>query len=90
MEPDVLYAPNCVLGGDTPEVMYAGISYSLKIQGRDQFHNNIEELIGDTIQASAQLTFLKDSSITLEAAAVSDDLDFPGVYQIEFDLPKEQ
>ena len=70
--------------------MYAGIPYSFKIQGRDQFHNNIKDLLDDTSQNSAYLTFNEDDSVVLDAVDVSDDLDFPGVYQVDFDLPKDQ
>ena len=89
MVPDAVHTPNCI-PVDIPEVMYAGIPYSFKIQGRDQFHNNIKDLLDDTSQNSAYLTFNEDDSVVLDAVDVSDDLDFPGVYQVDFDLPKDQ
>lgn len=85
---DAIFAPNCVFD-DQPAIVYAGLEYSFKIQGRDQYHNNIKDFLSGVGDNAAFLTSVLDSAVFF-AGTVSDDLDFPdgGIYSVDFTVPK--
>lgn len=47
VKPDTLYGPACALH-DVQIEIYAGFSYMFLIQGRDQYKNNVFDLLSDT------------------------------------------
>ena len=69
--------------------MIAGFDYSFKIQGRDEYHNNIADRLLDAVGTdySIEYTFIGQSKVKFNAK-VSDDYS-PGIYLVELSLPKK-
>ena len=69
--------------------MIAGYDYSFKIQGRDEYRNNIADRLVDAVGTdySIEYTFNGKSKVTLNAK-LSDDSS-PGVYLAKVSLPKK-
>jgi len=88
VKPNKLHAPSCVLVG-IPEKMIAGYDYSFKIQGRDEYHNNIADRLVDAVGTdnSIEYTLIGQNEATFNAN-VSDDSS-PGVYLGRVSLPKK-
>jgi hypothetical protein len=88
IKPANIFAPSCV-PVDIPSKMYAGYSYSFLIQGRDEYHNNIRDLLADAVGTNYSIVYslISDSSVTF-VASISDD-SAPGVYLVKLTLPKK-
>ena len=77
---------------DIVETMYAGYDYSFLIQGRDEYHNNIKDLIKDATVTDYSIVYnlISDNNVTVNAQ-ISDDSapSAPGVYVVKVTLPKK-
>ena len=94
VQPAALSTPDCV-AINIPTVMYAGIDYSFQIQGRDQYKNNLKELLEDALgptNFSADYTHgAVDGTISQPTTTISDDLtEGVGVYRVDVALDKEE
>ena len=88
VRPNSLHAPHCV-PVEIPETMYAGYDYSFIIQGRDEYHNNIADILVDAVGTDYSIVYslISDSSVTVDAQILDDSA--PGVYLVEVTLPKK-
>lgn len=70
--------------------MMAGFDYSYKIQGRDQYSNNLASTLSTAVGSNTRetMTLSTNSGVTYEASIVDDTS--VGVYQVEYSLPKSQ
>ena len=85
VRPNVLSAPQCVAVG-IPEIMHAGFEYNFLIQGRDQFSNNVDNLLRSTNQdVSVNFENTADGSISV-AGTITDDANAHGVYRVTVEL----
>ena len=68
VEPSSLHAPFCV-PVDIPETMYAGYDYSFLIQGRDEYHNNIANILADAVGTDYSIVYslISDGTVTVDA-----------------------
>jgi hypothetical protein len=68
VEPSSLHAPFCV-PVEIPKTMYAGFAYSFLIQGRDEYHNNIADVLADAVGIDYSIVYslISDGTVTVEA-----------------------
>lgn len=87
--PTSIHAPSCV-AQSVPTQMMAGFSYSFKIQGRDQYSNNLLTNLASAVGSnkSAVMSLSTNSGVTYTASIV--DSSSAGVYQVNISLPKTQ
>ena len=70
--------------------MLAGFVYSFKIQGRDNYSNNLQAILSSAVGSnmSSIMSLSTNSGVTYTASIVDDTSG--GVYRVEIDLPKQQ
>ena len=88
VKPVNIFVPSCV-PVDIPETMYAGYDYSFLIQGRDEYHNNIKDLIADQVGTSYTNVLSLVSDINVSVEGQISDYYIPGVYLVKVSLPKK-
>ena len=88
MKPSKLYAPFSV-PVNISETMYAGYDYSFFIQGRDEYHNNIKDLIADAVGTDFSIVYslIPVNKVTVNAKIYDDSA--PGVFLVKVTLPKK-
>ena len=74
---------------DISETIYAGYEYSFKIQGRDEYHNNISDYLADAVGNNYSIIYslVSDSTVSVDAEIFDDS--FSGVYVVKVSLPKK-
>ena len=69
--------------------MYAGYDYSFFIQGRDEYHNNIVDLVENAVGGDYSIlyTLISDIKVTFDAKIT--DYSAAGVFVVKVTLPKK-
>ena len=80
VHPTVLSAPECVADG-IPTLIYAGFDYSFQVQGRDQYHNNLQTTLASAVGADYSIVpSLSTDPLQQFTGTVSDYAGNNGVY----------
>ena len=89
VRPAGIHAPACVAVDVVPDIQ-AGFKLVFSVQGRDEFQNNIADLLEDAVDTDYSFTSvsLADSSVVYEGIVTDiTEEDMPGVYVVELDFP---
>ena len=85
-QPTTLNAAKCEVLSVPSQIM-AGFDYSFKIQGRDQYSNNLVKTLSAAIGSnkSSEMSLSTNSGVTYSASIVDDTS--AGVYRVEYSVP---